>query len=163
VDGLDTSDKVEAVKSLDKRGYSVKRACKALNISRSTYYYQSKQKQVKDKTENSVCSAIPALDENGNEVSEQEVIKLVKEYTAEYPYYGYRMITNYIRSKEGVIVNHKRIYRIMRELDLLQDKNRPKPEEYNRNQEHEIDGPNPFQAKNQPGNKNHRNHIQCGS
>ena len=142
MDGLNTSDKVEAVKSLAKRDYSIKRACEALNISRSTYYYQLKQEQSKDNTKSSVYSGIPAFDENGNKISEQEMIELVKEYTAKYPYYGYRMITNYIRSKEGVIVNHKRIYRIMQELDLLQEKNRPKPEEYNRSQQHEIDGPN---------------------
>ncbi|GAB6137388.1 transposase [Halanaerobaculum tunisiense] len=100
------------------------------------------QENDKDTPENYLYSGIPAFDENNNKVSEQEVINLVKEYTSKYAYYGYRMITNYIRNKEGIIVNHKRIHRIMGELDLLQKQNSPKPEKYNQSQEHEIDALN---------------------
>lgn len=142
MDRLTTSNKIKAIKSLEKRGYSIKRACNALNISRSTYYYQLKQEETEETPTSSVYSGVPAFDREGNKVPEQEVIDLVKKYTSKYPYYGYRMITNYIRHRDEIIVNHKRIYRIMRELDLLQKQNTPKPREYKQSQEHEIDGPN---------------------
>lgn len=72
---------------------------------------------------------------------EKRVIELVKSYCNEYPYWGYRMVTAYLRFKHNLKVNHKRIYRIMKVLDLLQDRITPKPDNYRLKQKHELTGP----------------------
>ena len=87
--GLTTSDRVKAVKFFVNRGYSVKKACDILNISRNNYYYQLKPKE---SSRSFVYLKNLAVAKNGNKVPEQEVINLVKEYTSKYPYYGYRII-----------------------------------------------------------------------
>lgn len=136
---LTTFVKIKAIKYLNQRGYSIKRACKTFNIFRSTYYYQLNQEKTEETSIGSLYSGTPAFDKEDNKLFEQEVIDLVKEYTSEHPYYGYRIITNYIKSKERIIVNHKWIYRIMQELNLLQKQISLKSEEYKQSQEHEID------------------------
>ena len=75
-------------------------------------------------------------------MSEEDVVQLVKDYCDESPHLGYRMVTDYLNYTENLKVNHKRIYRIMKVLDLLQDKIVPKPKEYQLRQKHELTGPN---------------------
>ncbi len=65
-------------------------------VSRSKYYYKPKK------------------------VSHSDSILLdkIKDIATEYPYYGYRRITAHLR-REGVIINHKRVYRIMSQIYLF--------------------------------------------
>ena len=73
--------------------YPVSLACEVLGCTRSSYYYQPKQQ---DETE--IKAAIDAV-------------------AAEWPTYGYRRVTAQLRRQERV-VNHKRVRRLMREMDL---------------------------------------------
>lgn len=51
------------------------------------------------------------------------------------------MVTAYLQYKHDLKVNHKRIYRIMKVLNLLQDKITPKIDHYQLSQKHELTGP----------------------
>ena len=73
--------------------YPVSLACEVLGCMRSSYYYQPKQR---DETE--IKAAIDAV-------------------AAEWPTYGYRRVTAQLR-RQGRVVNHKRVRRLMREMDL---------------------------------------------
>lgn len=42
----------------------------------------------------------------------------IKEIKAEHPFWGYRRIWAYLRYMDGLIVNKKRVYRLMREHNL---------------------------------------------
>ena len=68
--------------------YPVSLACDVLGCGRSSYYYQSKQQ---DETE--IKAAIDAV-------------------AAEWPTYGYRRVTAQLR-RQGRVVNHKRVRRLM--------------------------------------------------
>lgn len=76
----------------------LERACQLLGMSRASYYRQG-------------LPAAPAAEATAlREAIEQAVL--------EYPGYGYRRVTHYLR-RTGWVVNHKRVLRIMREESLL--------------------------------------------
>jgi transposase InsO family protein len=74
--------------------YPIKVACEVLDVARSSYYYQ--------------------LIESPDEAKLRGAIK---ETAAEWPTYGYRRITEQLRRGEWV-VNHKRVQRLMRLMDI---------------------------------------------
>ena len=75
------------------KDYSVNRLCDLLSCSRSSYYYQPKQR---DETEDRAA---------------------IESVAAEWPTYGYRRVTKQLRRQEWVI-NKKRVQRLMREMGL---------------------------------------------
>jgi len=71
-----------------------------MNIARSTFYYRRKGKSPNQmKTEANLRDRIEAI-------------------CLEFPRYGYRRVTRQLK-REGWLVNHKRVLRLMRESDLL--------------------------------------------
>jgi len=74
--------------------YPVRVACEALGIARSSYYYRP---------------AKPA--------DEAKLKKAIKQTAAEWPTYGYRRITEQLRRGKW-LVNHKRVQRLMRLMDI---------------------------------------------
>ena len=91
--------------------YPVSLACEVLGCMRSSYYYQPKQR---DETE--IKAAIDAV-------------------AAEWPTYGYRRVTAQLR-RQGRVVNHKRVRRLMREMDLPARTKSKKPK--TTNSEHDF-------------------------
>ena len=70
-----------------------------LNLSRSSYYYQGTEDLQKQK-------------------EEADLRDKIEEIVVEHPRYGYRRVTAQLK-REGIIVNHKRILRIMQEESLI--------------------------------------------
>jgi putative transposase len=71
-----------------------------LNLAKSSYYYKTKeQDEAKLKTEADIQDRIEHI-------------------ACEFPRYGYRRITKQLK-REGVMINHKKVLRIMRENSLL--------------------------------------------
>ena len=77
-----------------KEDYPVRRACELLDYPRSSYYYPSK-----DGKEN------------------QSLMQAIRTTAGEWPTYGYRRITEQL-NRQGWGVNHKRVYYLMRQMDL---------------------------------------------
>jgi transposase InsO family protein len=75
------------------KDYSVNLLCNLLGCSRSSYYYQPKQR---------------------DEIEDRAAIESV---AAEWPTYGYRRVTEQLRRQDWVI-NKKRVQRLMREMGL---------------------------------------------
>lgn len=73
--------------------YPITQLSEVLEVGRSTYYHRRVQ------------------------TDEQGVRQAIEAVAAEYPRYGYRRVTHQLR-RQGQIVNHKRVERIMRELGL---------------------------------------------
>jgi putative transposase len=73
--------------------YPITQIGEVLDVARSTYYRRRVQ------------------------TDEQEVRQAIETVAAEYPTYGYRRITHQLR-RQGQVVNHKRVERIMREQGL---------------------------------------------
>lgn len=73
-------------------------AVRYLGVSRSAYYYKPRKYERKK--------------------DDEEMLKRIREIKREHPYWGYRRICAMLR-KEGEKVNHKRIYRLMKENGLV--------------------------------------------
>ena len=71
-----------------------------LNLSLSSYYYKSKEQTLSEAKE------------------ENDLRDHIERIALDFPRYGYRRITHQLK-REGVIVNHKRVLRVMRESSLL--------------------------------------------
>lgn len=91
------------------------RIAEALGVSRSIFYYK-----------NESCRTRKAIDE-----FKENIIETVKEVCKERPTYGYPRVTaivNRINKNKGLPrVNHKRIYRLMKEQNLLLQRHAPRP------------------------------------
>jgi len=71
-----------------------------MNIAKSTYYYKDKEKLM------------------SIQKKEADLRDRIEKIACEYSRYGYRRITAQLR-REGFIINHKKVLRIMRESSLL--------------------------------------------
>ncbi|WOS36885.1 IS3 family transposase ISXac2 [Oligella urethralis] len=84
-----------AQKAVQYRGVSIRLACQAFGISQSCYYYQAKGREE-------------------NELIADWLLKLA----AEQKTWGFGLCFLYLRNVKGFKWNHKRVYRIYRELQL---------------------------------------------
>lgn len=86
---------------LQQEGYPVTTSCAVVGLARSSFYYHAQEK-------------------------EQEELKAkLLEVAGDWPTYGYRRLTHQLR-REGIMVNHKVVQRLMRELGLMQPRRRAK-------------------------------------
>lgn len=82
-------------------GYSISELCKYAKVSRSAYYkWVNRQETLRDKENNIILN---------------EVIKVYDEFKG---IYGYRRITLNINRRHNSKYNHKRIYRLMKSINL---------------------------------------------
>lgn len=80
----------QVVRALVERGVSVTRACAAVEISRSSFHYESRR------------------------IDDVELVERIKEIREKKPRWGYKRVHAKLRS-EDFAVNHKRVERIWRE------------------------------------------------
>jgi hypothetical protein len=95
---------VSAVASLNKVGYTVFDACCALGISRSGYYVSRQPKAVRQ--------MVP-------DIHELALIEKIKELKGKHPFWGYRRVWAWLRHREGIVVNQKKVRRLMKEHKLM--------------------------------------------
>ena len=93
------------IAQLVKEGFRVPVIARALELNRTYCYSLLKEPKQKPKR--------PSVDKDA--LLKQRIRKLC----AEFPRYGYRRIQVMLRRKYDMRVNHKRVYRVMREMNLL--------------------------------------------
>ena len=86
---------------LNQSGYSISELCKCARISRSSYYKWLNRKETQRDKENKEIS--------------NEIIKIYSEVKG---IYGYRIITLNLNKTLGSNYNHKRIYRLMKSMNM---------------------------------------------
>lgn len=91
-----------AVKELScEKGYPIVTLCQILNVQRSAYYKW--------------INRVPSV----NEMFNKSLIKIIKQnYEEREGILGYRQMTIKINREENVVVNHKRVYRLMTILGI---------------------------------------------
>lgn len=94
-------NKYIAIKELHMLGYPICKLCKCANITRAAYYKWLKH--------------TPTLRDKENSLLLDEILKLYSEVEG---IYGYRRITLNVNKKLGSNFNHKRIYRLMKSINL---------------------------------------------
>lgn len=100
-------EKVEIIRSLRDQ-YPLTELLKVLHLSKSSYFYTLHTSETKDK-----------------ELENQLIV-----IRQSHPNYGYRRMTAMLR-KEGVIINEKRVLRVVRKLQLLVTNYHHKSRKYN--------------------------------
>ncbi len=90
------------VKELSKQGYTLKDCCNAVGLSRSRYYSFNRTKENKQ----------------AQRIGEVQLCSRIKAIKTEHPFWGYRRVTAWLRHREGIIVNHKTVRKIMKENGL---------------------------------------------
>ena len=88
--------------------------CRTLDVSRSNLHAQLK-------AENQEITKTIEKDQD------PMVLSLIREITDERPTYGYRRVTALLKKKSQETINHKRVYRLMRQAGLLLRKPEHRP------------------------------------
>jgi transposase InsO family protein len=91
------------VEALRERGWSATAACRLVGLSRSAYYAARHMRPVP--------TVVPAP-------SEQALLARIRPLTEAHPFWGYRRVWAWLRYRDGMPVNKKRVYRLMREAGL---------------------------------------------
>jgi len=96
---------------------NVKKICRVLVMSRSTYYAYRKPRTPASRGRPPTKETYNPLREE--KVSDEEVVKEIEEIlSGKFVLYGYRKVTAALRRK-GYVINHKKVYRLMKESGLL--------------------------------------------
>jgi len=94
---------VRLVDALREAGWSAAAACRMIGLSRSAYY--------------AAQQAGPAR-AAGPDPSDEALLARIRPLTEAHPFWGYRRVWAWLRYREGLRVNKKRVYRLMREAGL---------------------------------------------
>lgn len=96
------------------QGYQVSSVLSVLSLPRSVYYYQnSNEAKGRQATTHTFKSC-------GKRINDSEVVETIKtELEIEFIDYGYLKMTYHLRRKYGYIINHKKVYRLMKTNRLL--------------------------------------------
>jgi hypothetical protein len=89
---------IETMMQLEGLALSIEEACRAAQVSRAGYYR--------------------SFDEHAPRQAETELRDRIQRVALENRFYGYRRVAAELR-RQGVVVNHKRVLRVMREDHLL--------------------------------------------
>lgn len=95
---------MSAVESLKQVGYTVFDACQALGFSGSGYYSGKRPKEPQ--------ASIP-------DMAEAALIEKIKEIKEAHPFWGYRRTWAWLRYRAQMVVNQKRVRRLMKEHSLM--------------------------------------------
>lgn len=97
-----------------EQGQETKFVLKLLNIALSTWYYQSKG--TKQGIKASTCTHA----QDGTSIPNTEVVKRIETLLQQdFIDYGYIKVTHWLRQNCNLIINFKKVYRLMRENKLL--------------------------------------------
>lgn len=91
------------VEALRETRCSVAEACGLIGLSRSGYYAARRESR----------ALVPAPDP-----SDEALLARIRPISEAHPFWGYRRVWAWLRYREGLRVNKKRVYRLMREAGL---------------------------------------------
>lgn len=120
------------IKIYNEKGLPVSKAIKLASIPRSTYYSNLKEKDHSNK-ENKTSIGRPVSTTTArlickdrniiNEIIPNEIVKdeIMSLFSNEFICYGYNKVTWYLK-RSGYLINRKKVYRLMKELNILRPK-----------------------------------------
>mgnify|MGYP005845443179 CR=1 FL=1 len=94
--------------NLEEKGFSLKAICRVMGISRASYYRAGREKQAMGDHSD------PVADKDG------ELAEIIRQIQSEWPGYGVRRVWAVLRFDRGMVINIKRVRRVMRCYGLLQ-------------------------------------------
>lgn len=136
-----------------KQGYSATTVLRIVGLATSTYYDRLKRvKQSGTPQSNEGSSNVKrgrprpgySLTRQGHKISDEQIKEWLLELVeGEEHIYGYKLLAECLRHKYGLIFNHKKCYRLCKELDILQHQRKRKSKHPRRLPKNRlVDGPN---------------------
>lgn len=111
----------QIVTDYKRRGLSISKSVMVAGMSRSSYYYRPKSGKPGRKASTHTRLV------NGNEVSNQEVVDIIKELLGlDFVDYGYLKVTHWL-NQHGYYISDDKVYRLMKENNLLNKSIKPSP------------------------------------
>lgn len=104
---------------VDQSNYCLKELCLWVKMSRSCFYYEYKNEDIKRPGRPPPGFTI---NRNGEVITDQVVVETLKEYRQEWEFLtsgGYQKLTSYLRVEKQIYINHKKIYRLCNDNNLL--------------------------------------------
>lgn len=128
------------------KGYPAKKVLKLCNVPRSTYYYKPKTGTPGKTQQARSGRPVPgySVTFKGEKITDSRIKRyILKLLEGEESGYGYRKITIHLRRQKGIRINKKKVYRLCKELGILDKPREPKvthPRRLANNME--VTGPN---------------------
>jgi putative transposase len=98
------------IESLLATEFKLTTVCRVLGFSRSRYYRRKSKEKVTGSVKNKTISSIK---------DEAALIGKIKELCLSHPYWGSRRVCHWLRHRERLSINRKRVQRIMRHHNLV--------------------------------------------
>jgi transposase InsO family protein len=100
-------------------GYPTRRVLKILHLATSSFYYKPKPKN----SPRGIPPSVVTLNRFGEAVPNEVVVEDIAKYLEkEFVDYGYLKFTYYLRQEKGYRINPKKVYRLMKQNNLLHKK-----------------------------------------
>lgn len=93
-----------------------------MKLSRSTYYFRKDFKRNNPEEKVRRCKKPRGFSylENGIVITDEEIVELIRDILGgECCCYGYKKVSEYLRVKKQILINKKKVYRLMHENGLL--------------------------------------------
>ena len=141
------ADKVAVSSKWIAFGYQVTVVLRIVGISRSCYYYHTRYRKERSGGGGRPLPAY-STDKHGQLISDEQIKEWLCEAIEGEAYnYGYKKLTMLLKRSKKLIINHKKVYRLCKELELLKPQRKRKVKYPRRLAEkHEITGPNQLWA-----------------
>lgn len=98
--------------------YPVNKVLSFCEVAKSSYYFKPKPAHLKAK--NGIAKSTFTLKKDGTKVDNIEVVEDIKKLLSEeFVDYGYIKTTYYLQDELSYLINHKKVYRLMKEYSLL--------------------------------------------
>ncbi|WP_318153129.1 IS3 family transposase [Metabacillus arenae] len=121
----------------------MKHVTKAVEVQRSLYYYHKNKEEKDQKVKRGRPSPGYSITVSGEMISDEQIEEyLMEAVEGEEGIYGYHKLTKYLREKHKLKINHKKVYRLCDELDILLPRRRATSFPRRLAKQHFINGPN---------------------
>lgn len=99
--------------------YPISKVLKILKIASSSYYYRPKDYP----KQRGIHRSTHTVDRDGKYFANELIVEQIETLLSqEFVDYGYRKTTHWLRQNKGYVINEKKVYRIMKENNLLNKK-----------------------------------------
>jgi putative transposase len=100
-------------------GAGVRAVCQMASFSRTQFYYSMKESEVR--SPGRPCPGF-TINRDGSKITDDVIVQHLKNYRAEVHFMnsgGAKMLSHYLATEHSLYVNHKKVYRLCRESNLL--------------------------------------------
>lgn len=136
--------RLEEVRLWVEAGFPVKQATQALDLARSLYYYHRMPHKEGEAAKRGRSFPGYSVNQAGEKIGDEQIEEFLMEAIGgEAGVYGYRKLTHHLKTEHGLIINHKKVYRLCHRRHLLLPK-REKTARHPRRiaRQHKITGSN---------------------